>query len=94
MTRTPGGGLRTEEVTPVPVQWEAHNAMIAQFLDWLDAGTDLAASDSARPGTAIDDNIKSNAMMFGAVEASVNNCTVDVEAKVSEAVTRAKKKAD
>ena len=80
MTRAEGSGLRTEEMAPVPAKWESHNGMIYQFLEWLDGGP--------APPTVLEDNIKSLAMVFGAVEASENNRTVDVSEKVSEALSR------
>lgn len=68
-----GEGVDTEEVPLVSVQWEGHNAIICQFLDWLDG--------SPEPPTVISDNIKSAAMLFGAIEASETNQSVDVVAK-------------
>ncbi|MBI4532077.1 MAG: Gfo/Idh/MocA family oxidoreductase, partial [Candidatus Latescibacteria bacterium] len=68
---TPGQGLRTTELPLVQQQYDGHNAMIAQFLDWLDGGP--------TPPTVIDDNIKSAALLFGAIEASCVGTVVDVE---------------
>lgn len=71
----PGRGLRTEEVPPVALPWEEHQAVIAQFLDWLDGGP--------APATVLADNIKSAAILFAAIEASAEECVVDVAAKVA-----------
>jgi hypothetical protein len=48
---------------------------MGQFLDWLDGGPP--------PQTVIADNIKSAAMLFGAIEASAQGQTIDVAAKVA-----------
>jgi predicted dehydrogenase len=73
----PGRGLRTEEVPAVRLEREGHVAVMGQFLDWLDGGP--------TPPTAITDNIKSTAMLFGAIEASARNQAVDVAAMVASA---------
>ena len=68
-------GLATEELPPVPAKpWDGHNAIIHQFLQWLD--------DGPEPVTILSDNMKTNAMLFGAIEASETKQTVDVAAKV------------
>jgi predicted dehydrogenase len=72
---TPGRGLRVEEVPPVALPWEGHQAIIAQFLDWLDGGP--------APPTVLADNLKSAAMLFAAIEASAEERVVDVAAKVA-----------
>lgn len=69
----PGRGLKTEELPPVRPTWEGHQAIIVQFLDWLDGGPE--------PATVLADNLKSAAMLFGAIEASETGQTVDVAAK-------------
>jgi hypothetical protein len=71
----PGRGLRLEEVAPVTLPWEEHQAVVAQFFDWLDGGP--------APVTVLADNIKSAAMLFAAIEASETGQTVDVAAKVA-----------
>jgi predicted dehydrogenase len=71
----PGRGLRIEEVPAERLPWEGHQAVIAQFLDWLDGGP--------TPATVLDDNIQSAAMLFGAIEASAAERVVDVAAKVA-----------
>jgi predicted dehydrogenase len=80
-----GGGLVTEEVPllkPIrpghsPVVDQGHGAVIGQFLDWLDGGT--------APETVLEDNLKSVAIVFGAIEASRESRTVDVAAMVEAA---------
>ena len=69
---TRGGGLVTEDVPSVKPPREGHQWLIAEFLDWLDGGPP--------PATEIDDNIKTAAMLFGAIEASRLNQTIAVEA--------------
>ena len=56
---------------------EGHQAIVWQFLNWLDGGEP--------PATEIGDNLKSVAMLFGAIEASKTGAPVDVAAKVREA---------
>jgi predicted dehydrogenase len=75
---TPGAGLRTEDVPLVDVQWPGHQAMIAQFVDWLDGGP--------IPPTVIDDNMQTTAMLFGGIAASVENRVVDVQTMVADAL--------
>lgn len=72
-----GQGLRTWEVPTARLEYEGHPAVVRQFLDWLDGGV--------APPTAIDDNIKSAAMLFGAIEASATSQVVDVAALVASA---------
>ncbi|HEV2125695.1 MAG TPA: hypothetical protein VGW38_23320, partial [Chloroflexota bacterium] len=72
-----GKGLRTWEVPTVQLPLEGHAAVIGQFLDWLDGGPE--------PATVIEDNIKSAAMLFGAIEASATGQTVDVTGMVAQA---------
>lgn len=72
-----GRGLRVEEIIPVQPQYQEHVAVIDQFLTWLDGGP--------APEATIDDNIKSVAMVFAAIEASRTNSTIDVAAMIAEA---------
>lgn len=72
-----GRGLQTEEIEPVPVQHERHVAVIDQFLNWLDGGE--------APEATLENNLKSVAMVFAAIEASATNQVVNVEAMVNEA---------
>ena len=74
---TPGQGMTLTEAPHVRPQWEGHSAIVCQFLDWLDEGEE--------PATVIDDNIKSAAMLFGAIDSAETGAPVDVQAKVAEA---------
>lgn len=78
LLRHGSGGVQTEQLPHVTVPWEGHNAIIFQFLDWLD--------DGPEPPTSLADNIKSVAMVFGAIEASQTHRVVDVSAKVQSVV--------
>ena len=70
LKRQPHGGIVTEELEPVRPQHEAHNAIIDQFLTWREGGP--------APETVVQDNIKSSAMLFAAVQASETGQVVDV----------------
>lgn len=74
-----GSGLVTEEVPLVKPPYEGHNWLINEFLDWLDGGP--------TPATVFDDNLKSVAMVFAAIEASRTEQFVDVAAMVQEVVS-------
>ena len=69
--RSPAGTLQTREVPPVEVVWEGHQAVAAQFLDWLDGGPP--------PATTLTDNLQSTAMLFAAIRASETGTTVNVQ---------------
>jgi predicted dehydrogenase len=77
-----GGALSTQEVPlvkpahagHVPIKDQGHGAVIGQFLDWLDGGP--------APQTTLQDNVKSIAIVFAAIEASAENRMVDVAAMV------------
>ena len=71
-----GGGLVTEEVVAERPADEGHAAILGQFLDWLDGGE--------APETRLDDNVKTAAALFGAVEASTGGRVVDVAGMVRE----------
>lgn len=58
----------------MPIKDQGHGAVIGQFLDWLDGGP--------RPETTIEDNVRSIAIVFAAIQASAENRTVDVAAMV------------
>jgi hypothetical protein len=73
----PGQGVRTDEVAPVRRPHEGHHRIVEQFLDWLDGGP--------TPPTALQDNIRSAAMLFAAIDASERGETVDVAAKLTDA---------
>jgi predicted dehydrogenase len=82
-----GQGLRTEEVPLLKpphaghsaIVDQGHGAVIGQFLDWLDGG--------AEPESVLNDNIKSIAIVFAAIEASQSSQMVDVASMVG-AVTQ------
>ena len=69
--RSAAGTLQTREVPPLEVIWEGHQAVAAQFLDWLDGGPP--------PVTTLADNLQSTAMLFAAIRASETGMTVDVQ---------------
>lgn len=74
----PGAGcLRVTEIEPVSGEDEGHYRIIDYFLSWLDGGP--------KPQTAIDDNIRTAAMAFGAIEAAASGGVVDVRAMVRSA---------
>lgn len=75
LKHTSGQGTNTQEIPHVSaIPWDGHNAIIHQFLEWLDGGPN--------PPTVLSDNIKTAAMLFGAIETSVTNQSVNVVAKV------------
>jgi predicted dehydrogenase len=74
--RTPTGTLLVREVKTEQPQFAGHTAIGAQFLDWLDGGQ--------APATVLQDNIKSAAMLFAAIDASITRSMIDVAAKVRE----------
>jgi len=74
-----GPGLVTEEVPAVALPREGHGWIVAEFLDWLDGGP--------APATRLDDNMRSAAMIFGAIESARTGQTVDVQGMVEEAVS-------
>ncbi len=73
----PETGVTCTDIPLVAVQYPGHQAMIAQFADWLDGGP--------TPPTAIEDNLQTAALLFAAIEASEENRTVDVAARVRDA---------
>jgi predicted dehydrogenase len=72
---TAGQGLRIDELPLVREPWEAHTAIVDQFLTWMEGGP--------APETRLEDNIKSAAMLFGAIDASQRGAAVDVTAKLA-----------
>jgi predicted dehydrogenase len=76
--RGPGNTLKVREIPPEKPHWEGHQAIAAQFLDWLDG--------SPAPPTTLADNIQSNAMLFAALAANAGRRVVDVQQMVAEAV--------
>lgn len=75
---TAGTGMIIEDVPGVQPEFDGHQWLIDEFLTWLDGGR--------TPDTVLDENIKSVAMVFGAIEASASNQTVDVESMVKDIV--------
>lgn len=73
---TAGQGLRIDELPQVRETHEAHNAIVDQFLTWMEGGP--------APETRLEDNIKSAALLFGAIDASERGAAVDVTAKLAE----------
>ncbi len=69
-----GHATKVREIEEENLEWSGHQAIICQFLDWLDSGS--------TPVTVLSDNIRSNALMFGAIEASTQASTVDVNGMV------------
>jgi predicted dehydrogenase len=70
LRHTPGRGLTTEELPALRAEHEGHNAVVEQFLTWMEGGP--------APETVIQDNIQSAAMLFAAIDASQTNQTTDV----------------
>ena len=75
---TPGTGMRVEDVKPVVPEHDGHRWLINEFLEWLDGGP--------APDTSLEQNIKSVAMVFGAIEASRTGTAVNVEGMVDSVV--------
>ncbi|MCA1572902.1 MAG: Gfo/Idh/MocA family oxidoreductase [Chloroflexi bacterium] len=75
--RRPGGGDRLTGVEAEDRQPVDHAAVIEEFLDWLDGGRE--------PLSSADDNIRTAALTFAAVEAANTRRVVDVVAKTEEA---------
>lgn len=72
---TAGQGMTIEDVKPITPEYDGHQWLINEFLAWLDGGP--------TPDTVLDDNLKSVAMVFGAIEASKTSSSVNVEALVN-----------
>ncbi len=70
------GKVTTKEVKLRSPKFVGHSYVIDAHLKWLSGGP--------KPETALDDNIHSNAAMFGAIEASRKGTVVDVAAMVSK----------
>ncbi len=70
------GAITTEQVPLQRPEYEGHTHYIDAHLKWLSGGP--------KPETHLDDNIYSNAAMFGAIEASVKGKTVNVAAMVEK----------
>jgi len=71
------GALTRAEVPQISPDYKGHEYVIDAHLKWISGG--------AKPETTIEDNIRSNAMMFAAIEASAKGKTIDVGAMVKKA---------
>jgi len=72
-----GQGVVTHEVDAPQPRYAGHAWIVSEFLDWLD--------DGPMPATTLDDNIRTAAMIFGAIESGRTRQTVDVEAMLHAA---------
>jgi predicted dehydrogenase len=70
------GALTTTQIPLQHPEFTGHEHVIDAHLRWLSGGR--------KPETALDDNIWSNAAMFGAIEASTKRRTIDVAAMVRQ----------
>jgi len=78
---TRGQGVHTEEVpAPAPAH-DGHAWIVDEFLTWLD--------DGPPPATTLDDNLRTAAMIFGAIEAARSGQSVSVERMVQAARAQA-----
>ena len=76
-SRSASGTLNVAEVPREQPTHAGHHAIGEQMLDWLDGGP--------APTTVLSDNLQSNAMLFGAMQASASNSVVDVQALLKQA---------
>jgi predicted dehydrogenase len=67
------GGVVSEEVPRPHLPHEGHAYIVAEFLDWLDEPENV-------PATTLDDNMRSAAMIFGAIQSAHSGQVVDVQA--------------
>ena len=73
---TRGQDVVTQEVpAPAPLN-QGHAWIVAEFLDWLDGGPP--------PATTLDDNMRTAAMIFGAIESARSAQSVDVQSMLSK----------
>ena len=70
--------MRVEDVKPVVPEYDGYRWLINEFLEWLDGGP--------APDTRLEQNIKSVAMVFSAIEASRTGTAVNVEEMVDSIV--------
>lgn len=73
-------GELVEEVAPPDDDRDEHFALIGQFLDWLDGGP--------APFNTFDDNVRTMALTFAAVEATHTGARVDVGEKLAEGLAQ------
>ncbi len=71
------GQSQAREMATVAVEFDGHAAIANQFLDWLEGG--------AAPITVLDDNLKSNALLFAAIRASEEKRVVNVREMLTKA---------
>jgi predicted dehydrogenase len=74
--RSAAGTLQTRDVPPVEIIWDGHQAVAAEFLDWLDGGPP--------PATTLADNLQSTAMLFAAIRAAETGETINVQQMVRQ----------
>ena len=72
-----GTRRRVDEIEQVRPQYEGHLHVIGDTLAWFQGGP--------APETQLADNIRSTAMLFGAIEASERQATVSVSGKLRQA---------
>jgi predicted dehydrogenase len=72
-----GRGVHTEEVAAPAPSLEGHAWIVSEFLDWLAGGP--------APATTLEDNMRTAAMIFGAVESACSGQSVDIERMVNDA---------
>jgi predicted dehydrogenase len=73
-----GERLQIDELRTLQPRFDGHEWIINEFLDWMDGG--------ATPATVLDDNLKSVAMVFAAIETSRTGQPVDVATMVADAM--------
>ena len=73
---TPDRGLQVTEVPHVQPQFAGHEAILSQFLDWLEGGP--------TPATVLEENMKSVAMVFAAIRSAETGMPVNVREMVSD----------
>ena len=78
---TRGQGVHTEAVPAPQPAHEGHAWIVDEFLTWLD--------DGPPPATTLEDNLRTAAMIFGAVEAARSGQSVSVEQMVQDALDQA-----
>jgi predicted dehydrogenase len=73
-----GHEVATHEAAAAPPAYEGHAWIVDEFLTWLDGGP--------QPATTLDDNLRTAAMVFAAIESARIGAAVDVVGMVSDAV--------
>ena len=74
------GKITTKEIKLRSPKFTGHSHVIDAHLNWMSGGP--------KPETTLDDNMHSNAAIFGAIEASRRGTVVDVAAMVKKATAR------